>query len=349
MRALPAPWSWREEQGEAPLKEPEKLLRVLCRVPLLRRIQLNMRRKKVPEKAEWICREIETLGAESAWVTLSSPEVILVAAEMCRRVPLRVTVWDAPEYLLEVEGIRGLRRQEVLAAFERVLAESKAISVVSGFMRNSYAERHEAPIWIIRHGVSAVGGFQPGHVERGVVRLVFAGSMYARAEWNSFVQALEDAAWTVSGKRVELLFIGRIPRRGVRTGRGVRFVGELPFNECVKLVASCDAAYLPYWLSPEFRLAATYAFPGKFSKYLACGVPIFHHGPRYAEVSTLIDQYGIGVNCSSYSSEEIISSVGKLVDILGRPGVSAALRTAFEKEFSKEEMISRFHRFMGSE
>ena len=46
------------------------------------------------------------------------------------------------------------------------------------------------------------------------IRLVFAGSLYAKAEWNCFVKALSSAGWMFGGRKVVVCFMGRFPLKG---------------------------------------------------------------------------------------------------------------------------------------
>jgi len=288
--------------------------------------------------------------AECIWVTASSVEMIWIGEQLAALGrDVRVTVWDSPEYLAKNLRLPLALRAAIGKSFSHLLRKARAVSVIGRAMQRDYLQRYGVASEIIRHGIATDHDLsERGHGMYGPIRIVFAGSLYSKKEWNSFTEALEAADWRIGGRPVLLHFMGRFPLSGANKPGEVVFLGEKPFDEALRIMAAMDIGYLPYWFDRSHELVARTSFPGKLSAYAATGLAVFHHAPSYTEATAFLAHYPFGLACPSLKAGEIIHALGRLVTLAATKECRAARQAALRDELSREAMASRFRRFLAS-
>lgn len=283
--------------------------------PVLRELFLFLFiRLRLERVAARIAQLLASEGVGQLWVTLSSPEVILVAERLSRvhAVEIFATIWDLPEYFLGTPGVCSSRvRHQILWAYRDILMASVRVSCISEGMADHVSKEGVPPerIRVIRNGVfdgasEVVKGF--GHDSQ---RIVFVGSLYAKEEWNALVAALESVDFIVDGVVVELIHVGRFPRFGAKRSSRVKHLGVLPHSEVLHLITVNDIGYLPYWMDSDKALIVNTSFPGKLSTYVVMGAKTLFHGPDNSSVSRFFETYPVGLICSSRDHIDIIDSI----------------------------------------
>lgn len=323
---------------------------VLVRTKVLQNLRIwlfiRFRIRTAVDKLE---AEVSEAGACRVWVTTSSPEVICIAAELAKRGhDMRVTVWDAPEYLLQNLGVSQHLTAEICERFSILLQSAKACSVVSEEMRDVVAARFpKLCVVLMRHGISPlqIRAKKDGNAP---VRIVFAGSLYSKDEWNAFVRALESANWVVAGRRIQLEFIGLFPLKGALRPAAMVHHPQMSQHDAMMHMSYADIGYLPYWLDPAKRLVARTSFPGKLTAYSAAGLAVFHHGPRWSSVSRFLSQYSFGVACDSLDPGSILDKLDQLITRMSSDEIREARSAAMEKELSDKVMVRGFRALIGS-
>jgi len=332
---------------------PHALMRLFraaaARAPRFQSMRLRFCRTFLAgRRAATIAAKADAAQAERIWITASSAEMIWVAerlAAMGR--DLRVTVWDAPEYLSGNLRLNPALHEALMRGFGSMLRQARAVSVIGHAMHKDYRERYGVVSEIIRHGIEI--GPRPAvrkHGERKDIRIVFAGSLYSKEEWNSFVAALEEAGWRVGDRPVSLHFMGRFPLSAARKPKEVVFLGEKPFEEALEILSTMDIGYLPYWFDERHKLVASTSFPGKMTAYTAAGLAIFHHAPPYTEVTAFLEKYKFGISCASLDACQILKSLDKLADMSVTEEFRQARRAALKDELSSDVMSKRFKNFI---
>lgn len=329
---------------------PTRFLRAAStRLPGFHSARLRWFRSRLLEKrVAAVAIDADAARAERIWVTASSAEMIWIAERLAASGrEVRVTVWDTPEYFSANLGLDARLRGALMESFGSLLKQARAVSVIGRAMQEDYLERYGVKSEIIRHGIDA----DPSIVRRkpqteGPVRIVFAGSLYSKEEWNSFTTALETGGWHVAGRPVLLHFMGRFPLSGARKPERVVLLGEKPFDEAMRIMSSMDIGYLPYWFDEQHKLVARTSFPGKLSAYAAAGLAVLHHAPPYTEATAFLEQYPFGLACPSLQSDDIIRALTRLVELAGTDECRAARLAAVRDELSREAMAVRFRRFL---
>ena len=203
------------------------LIAVLSRIGLLQTLRILIYKffylNKDVDKILLASEENET---EIIWITLSTVELILIANILVKKQKcIKVTVWDAPEYLSQSIRLYKKSTQRVMKAFEEVIKYSNKVSVISDAMKNKYLNVYDVKSIVIRHVIPPCTlVVKKTHSHK--IRIVFAGSLYSKTEWNNFIAALNAVKWIINKKPVFLYFIGRFPLTGVNSTKKIIFVGE---------------------------------------------------------------------------------------------------------------------------
>lgn len=281
-------------------------------------------------------------GVESIWVTPgSTPEVMWIACRLARKgYDVRSMIWDAPEYL----HLWKFVEKRALGALEELLRLSSKVSVISYAMRDMYKIRYGIDSIIIRHGINPVVRLRDKNDIS--IRIVFAGSIYCKNEWNSFVNSIEKLNWEINGRNISLFFIGTFPLTGAVRPSKMVDLGHKSIEETLQLMSSMDIGYLPYWFDKNFEIAARTSFPGKMTAYSAAGLTIFHHAPPYTEVSSFLNTYKYGICCTSTDIDRIISDINLAVNLDNDVSSDVYRQLALTDELSYNVMADRFSLFM---
>jgi hypothetical protein len=289
----------------------------------------------------------QSYGAESVWVTLSSPESILLAYSLIQcGLKLRVTVWDAPEQLLRSLNIGRKSAKWVMKTFAAVLRGATSVSVISTNMQLYYEAQYGIAPIVIRPVAAMPAFLQHATRRRRTLRVVFAGSLYAKTEWNALLKSLAAQQWRIAEKRVVIYFLGAFPLRGADYDRHVKRLGHRSSEEAAKISKKCDVAYLPYWLSDDRELVAATSFPSKLATYLSSGLPVLNHGPRTSEVTRIMCDHAIGISCHSLAVDEISSALKTLVQPANLMAMRQAIPHLVQYELSPEAVGRKFAEFM---
>jgi glycosyltransferase involved in cell wall biosynthesis len=254
----------------------------------------------------------ERVRPDLVWVPLAGPTMINVAGLLPRRLglPMVTTVWDAPDYFLpHYWSIDGASLTRLMVRFGEAVRAAVRCGVASPEMKATYEARYGTPCVSMIHGLPESQWIPPAGRHRVDEPFVigYAGSLYARREWDALMAALASRQWRVAGRPV----IVRVLASGldVRASGPARieFLGWHSTTDAVAILAECDVCYVPYWFDDVFRAGVQLSFPNKVSLYLAAGRPIFFHGPRESAPARFLDRWPVGIPCHSLDAEEIVA------------------------------------------
>jgi hypothetical protein len=281
-------------------------------------------------------------------LTTSSPELIAIGrALVCRGHNLHVIVWDAPEYLVDNLRLGSKGIDAVMEDFDILMTRAQAAAVISKKMVENYCQRYGISCVVFRHGTAP----QPRKtqpVSREIIKIVFAGSLYCKREWNAFIAALDFGKWRIAGRVVGLVYIGRFPVTDVIRPKNMEYYCHLPHSDALDIMSGMDIGYLPYWTDPHHEIVASTSFPSKMTAYAAAGLSIFHHGPVYSSVTEFLEEYPFGLSCSSLDPKVIFNKLEQLVLNMDDHSFTKAREQALQEELSDYAMNESFRRFLSS-
>jgi hypothetical protein len=286
------------------------------------------------------------------WVVLSSGPMITLAERLMHysQVPITSSILDDPEYFAKNQHIDPFTWRHMHAQFARILGRSRSVSVIGESMQSLYRDRYGIESIIMRHGIeeSHFQTWRKNGVDSQVIKIGFAGSLYAKKEWNAFLRMLDSVDGRIAGRDVRVLFIGRFPRTGVNNSRYVEILGPMSFESTLDSLRETDIAYLPYWFDRRHSITVRTSFPGKLSTYAACGIPVLYHGPSDSSVTPFLRDYPFGVCCHSLNEDAIHMSILRLLEneeFIHQ--ASDARDQALKNELGQAAMLRRFCKLVG--
>ena len=284
------------------------------------------------------------------WFILNSPSVIHLVQPLAKalELPYIATVWDPPEYFLSNMHIDSCTAGVLRSKFRAALMGARRVSVIGAGMRAEYKRSMGVEGVVLNHGIAP----ELWHRQRIALRepdkltVGFAGSLYAKQEWNALLRALSRNRRMIAGRRVAIRFVGRKPRLGAADADFVRHLGECSLERTNEVLAGVDLCYLPYWFSARRRVEARLSFPSKLSSYVASGGAVFIHAPSYSSPALFHQKYPVGVSCESLEARPIVAALERFVEDESLRQTAAAARTAaLEQELGLPVMLERFGEF----
>lgn len=307
----------------------------------------------LPKLVDHIAAFAQQTKPDLVWVPLAGPTMINIAARLPRRlgIPMITTVWDPPDYALpHYWSIRGSSLERIMNRFGDAIRESLRCAVASSEMKAAYEKRYGTQCVPMIHGLPEQEWIAPtgmGAPDEPFV-IGYAGSLYARREWDALIAALGAARWRVGGRET----IVRVLASGIDvrvTGPArIEFLGWHSTTDAVRILSGCDVCYVPYWFDEAFRAGVELSFPNKVSLYLAAGRPILYHGPERATPTRFLERWPVGLACHSLDAATI---TGALTTAATAPAfharAAAAIPQVLRAELGLHVFRRRFAEFVG--
>ncbi len=287
------------------------------------------------------------------WVPLAGPTMINIARVLPSRlgVPMITTVWDPPDYALShYWGIRGHALERVMTRFGDAVRGSVRCAVASTEMKETYEQRYGTRCVPMIHGLPesdwlAPGGLRPPN-EPFVIG--YAGSLYARREWDALVESLASLRWRVGGREAIVRVLAASFDVRVSGPARLEFLGWHSTTDAVKILSGCDVCYVPYWFDDAFRPGVELSFPNKMSLYLAAGRPVLFHGPERSTPTRFLERWPVGIACHSLDPRAIADALTvAATDAEFHERAAAAIPQALRAELGLHVFRRRFAEFVG--
>ncbi len=306
-----------------------------------------------PRLIDHVASFAERVRPDLVWIPLAGPTMINVAASIAERVrlPLLTTVWDPPDYFLpHYWDIRGAALTRVMERFTAAVRRSVRCAVASPEMKAAYESRYGTACVPMIHGLPESEWREPTGLRPPNEPFVigYAGSLYARTEWDALISALASVGWRVGGRDVIVrVLAGSFDVRAAGPAR-IEFLGWHTTHDAVRIMSGCDVCYVPYWFDPAFRAGVELCFPNKISMYLAAGRPIFFHGPRESTPAHFLERHPVGVACHSLEPSAIAATLATAAtDSAFHETAARGIPVALHEELSLGVFRQRFAEFTG--
>ncbi len=324
------------------------------RIPILTSRHLH---KFLATGRDAMAREVSAFAlrheAEVLWLVLSSGFTIALSERLVGLLglPYVVTVMDMPEYMAANQGWSGTTRASIMRAFDTVVGGARAVGAASASMARLLSERYGQDPIVQIHAVHPSLCRPAGPVPAGRSEFVvaFAGSLYAKREWNALLSGIDLLGGRLHGKRILVRFIGRFPRLGARRASFVTDMGVRSLQETLSMLSTADVAYLPYWFDERYALVTRTSFPNKLSAYLAAGLPTLFHGPAEASPVEFFRRFPVGPLCHSLAPGRIAAALESVEDPGTREQITRARHDAVREELNLDVFVGRFGRLLGVE
>ena len=301
----------------------------------------------IPQLVERIAAYGREKGIDRVWVPLHSPTSIRIAQPVAEALakPLITTTWDPPNYKLAAFGVGRRMRRQLLKKFDATNRFASACSAASEPMRDLYERLYGTPTVTM-----ILGAPRPETLNRpdpdAPLRIGFAGSLYARQEFNALRQALDRMNWMLDGRLIELHLYG--DHEALADQGRICVHGWADPDSTVSAISACDIAYLPYWFAKNRREVVEVSFPGKLALYAAARTPVFYHGPSYGSPVRFLERFPMGKVCATLDASTVAE---RLASLLGdRAWLSSArdgCDRAYDEELSADVFADRFAQLLG--
>jgi len=197
----------------------------------------------------------------------------------------------------------------------------------------------EAPYEIITDGVASCAEPRPAS---GSCRIYFAG-LLAHSYGPNF-RALVDAMPRIRSVRVSLTIRGGLPPK---TPAGAEVIVK-PWGteaEVARDLDEIDVLYLPMPFGPEHEPFCRFSLSTKMVTYLASGLPILYHGPRYAAAARLLAENDAGIIVDSLDPDAIASALASVPARAAKVAENAAALA--RSQFNLSDLRRRFWTTLG--
>ena len=215
-------------------------------------------------------------------------------------------------------------------------------------MRLAYRHMTNTDPICLRHGIAPESirrSSRPADSNEFVIG--FAGSLYAKREWNALLAGIKRVGGRLAGKPIAVRFVGRPPRFGARHHGCVDYRGPSGLSETIRLLSEVDVCYLPYWMDRRHEEVTRLSFPSKLSAYVAANRPVLFHVPRGSSPDLFLQDYPVGFPCYSLDPKEVAYTLARFAD--EGPAVAQMAnerRRAVEQELGHDVMLRRFASFI---
>jgi glycosyltransferase involved in cell wall biosynthesis len=265
------------------------------------------------------------------------------------RIPYSTMEWDLLDGTIGALDLVGpLQRREVgRVAALRERAASRGVA--SEGMVDHYRTTWSLDSIVLRQPATRVSAAPRLERARGE-RLVIAvcGNVYAPAEFQVLLAALDRLGWSIGGRPVDVQVIGQMAVDVGPLPARVTVSGWVSYEESLARLAGADVGYCPYWFDPRRAALVATSFPSKFISYLTCGVPVFYHGPATGTPAAFLSRYPAGIACHSLDPDTVADALGRFAGSPER--LHAARRAAdqaIEEELSAETLRGRIASLIG--
>lgn len=255
---------------------------------------------------------------EKVAAILAGPATIYLAKRVSELLPVPFVpiIWDPIDYVAENRGFAPVAVEQIKKDFDFLMKRADMCGVASSGMKTEIELRHGVECEVIINPVD----FEELPAKRRVdtdFRIAFAGSLYARREMETLLQALNYLRWKAHGRKLSLWILGHsfdIPIQSPGFPADFRFLGFLPETEAREALSQVDLGYLPYWFDSKYASCVRQCFPNKLSLYLSSDTPILYHGPADSSVERFLSSYPVGASCNSMDPQILANTILSLAN-----------------------------------
>jgi glycosyltransferase involved in cell wall biosynthesis len=137
--------------------------------------------------------------------------------------------------------------------------------------------------------------------------------------------------------------LGRSAAQNLGLHKRIIFVSRKPFNELLRITASCDVGVLLY---PDDGVGNFFQAPGRLTEYIGCGIPVI--ASHFPALELAVLKYDLGKVCDPQDP----SSIAEALQLLGardkqrQESERVRLRNIAKGELSYDSMAEKIERYL---
>ncbi|HEY9871265.1 MAG TPA: hypothetical protein V6D08_19045, partial [Candidatus Obscuribacterales bacterium] len=229
-------------------KQPGARLRAGVVQSLRRLMEIHRQCKLLAHKVIQLSKQSDI---EQILAPIAGPATIYLARHVLNNLDVRFVpiIWDPIDYVADNRGYHRIAVSLIQREFAHLMKSAVRCGVASPGMKAEMEQIYGIHCEVI---INSVVPLPP--VERPMsddYRIVFAGSLYARQEFQLFMSALNALDWKVAGRPLTLTLLGHcvdVPLTACGKKADIRYLGFWPGQQAQEHLRHYDLGYLPYWL-----------------------------------------------------------------------------------------------------
>lgn len=119
------------------------------------------------------------------------------------------------------------------------------------------------------------------------------------------------------------------------------FVDRKPFEDLLRITASCDVGVLLY---PDDGIGNFFQAPGRLTEYIGCGLPVIASSFPGLELTIL--KHRLGAVCDQSKPDSIAEAISSVCENNVSPNLGARLKTVARDELSYEYMAHQIEDYL---
>jgi len=249
---------------------------------------------------------------EKIWVYCDVLPVFVLSDILKRQViNYHVSIFDNP---FSVNYNNSVKRQ-IYPIFKSIINQSSSIDVTIDELllqiKSQIFLDDNKPYAVSMAGVFKEPEFQPV-INKNVKRICLAGSIFGIDALNEFLLScskvmIEESIQFDVYSTFSNYHIAYIKKRFPLIENNLKFFDFIDENSIVSKLQFYDLLYLPLFFGNEKLNQSMSSFPSKLHNYLASGIPIIFHVPKFSALYNYVISNNIGFLISSLNNIEILN------------------------------------------
>lgn len=259
-------------------------------------VESKVKRRNYEAKLEKIINRtidfIKEKDVTKIWCPIQGETLVRVLEKVSEitGIPYVIQVWDPIEWILDAKGYQRPKKDLIVEKFESLLINAKYCLTASKAMTEIYKEKYNEKSIEIYTSVKLPTIEQLKKKKNKEFSIVLSGQVYATAEVENLLEALDRMNWEYNGRKIIFKYFGTsstelIEKKGNKN-RNIELAGFVEQDILMKETAKADLLYCPYFFSQKsvYKKISEQSFPSKIVTYIPTKVPILIHSPEYSSI-----------------------------------------------------------------
>ncbi len=261
----------------------------------------------LPRISEQVSNFAKTNKVDLLFVSIQGQTMTYLTRSVAKSLKLEYVAqtWDPLEWWLGAHNFDFISKWLSLREFAMVCRHAKKFMAMSWAMSVEYERKYKVHCVTNLPSLGREKDIQPTK-KSSRINIALAGQIYARAELDILVEALNQMDWRFKKKKICLHLYGNSSLDAYSQKDKIIVHGHIKQQRLINELKKYDLLYCPYWFSKRYEKPCKLSFPGKLTTYLKSGVPILMHAPDYASPAKFLRHHDAAFFCNSLSKYDMI-------------------------------------------
>lgn len=264
-------------------------------------------------------------------------------------IPYIVQIWDPIEWWIKEHKFDEFRKNKTLVEYEMLLKNSSYCITTSIAMSKHYINKFNIKCIEVMPSIEKKE-IEINGKDSSKFIIALSGQIYAKDEFDSLLNALDELQWEYNGKKIFFEHYGLWNDNYINKYKHEKYYNRIikkgftPQEKLFEQLSYVDLLYCPYFFSDSEieKKVSTLSFPSKLITYLSINVPTLLHAPNYSSPYLFLKDTG-----ASYLMDTIDKSlmINQLKNIMDNSDNNLLLKNAynvFVNNFTIDKMKKNF-------